>query len=87
MPVAAIGIAGYLLIVVLALFRRKGWTLIAAVAGLCYALYLSHVEASILQVWCLYCVISQCLIALIAILAAVSLIFHPKATQEAVRSS
>ena len=42
--------------------------------GLCYALYLSHVEDSILQVWCLYCVISQCMIALIAIFAGDSLV-------------
>jgi uncharacterized membrane protein len=72
-PVAAVGIAGYLLIGLLALLRKRGWTLATALAGLCYALYLSHVEASILQVWCLYCVISQCIIASIAILAAVSL--------------
>jgi uncharacterized membrane protein len=78
MPVAAIGIAGYLLIGLLALLRKRGWTLTAAVAGLCYALYLSHVEASILQVWCLYCVISQCIIAVIVILAAISLASRPK---------
>lgn len=72
-PVAAVGIAGYLLIGLLTLLRKRGWTLAAAVAGLCYALYLSHVEASILQVWCLYCVISQCIIAIIAILAVIFL--------------
>jgi vitamin-K-epoxide reductase (warfarin-sensitive) len=70
-PVAAVGIAGYLLIGLLALLRKKDWTLAAAVAGLCYALYLSHVEDSILQVWCLYCVISQCMIALIVVFAAI----------------
>ena len=72
-PVAAIGIAGYLLICLLTLWRERAWTLAAAVAGLCYALYLSHVEKSILQVWCLYCVISQCVIALIVIFAAILL--------------
>ena len=72
-PVAAIGIAGYLLLVLLALLGKKGWTLVAAVAGLCVALYFTHVEASILQVWCLYCVISQGIIALITIFAAISL--------------
>ncbi|MFZ0518972.1 MAG: vitamin K epoxide reductase family protein, partial [Acidobacteriaceae bacterium] len=40
-PVAAVGIAGYLLIGLLALLRKRDWTLAAAVAGLCYALYLS----------------------------------------------
>jgi vitamin-K-epoxide reductase (warfarin-sensitive) len=77
-PVAAVGIAGYLLIGLLALLRKRGWALAAAVVGLCYALYLSHVEASILQVWCLYCVISQCIIAAIAILAVIFLVSGPK---------
>lgn len=77
-PVAAIGIAGYLLLGLLALLGKRGWTLVAAVAGLCVALYFTHVEASILQVWCLYCVISQGIIALIAILAAISLMSRPK---------
>jgi len=72
-PVAAVGLAGYLLIVVLALLRKRELTFAAALAGLCYALYLSHVEDSILQVWCLYCVISQCIIALIVVFAAILL--------------
>jgi uncharacterized membrane protein len=72
-PVAAIGIAGYLLIAVLAFARRRGWTLVCALVGLGYALYLSHIEASLLQVWCLYCVISQGIIALIAILSIANL--------------
>ncbi len=72
-PVAAVGVAGYLLIALLALFRKRQWTLIFALAGLGFALYLSHIEASILEVWCLYCVISQCIIALMTILAAADL--------------
>ena len=72
-PVAAVGIAGYLLIGLLALWRKRELTFAAALAGLCYALYLSHVEDSILQVWCLYCVISQCIIASIVVFAAILL--------------
>jgi vitamin-K-epoxide reductase (warfarin-sensitive) len=72
-PVAAVGIAGYLLIGLLALLRKRDWTFAAALVGLCYALYLSHVEESILQVWCLYCVISQCIIGLIVIFAGIQL--------------
>jgi uncharacterized membrane protein len=34
-----------------------------------FALYLTHIEASVLGVWCLYCVISQGVIAAIALLA------------------
>ena len=69
-PVAAIGITGYLLLALLAWFRRRGWTLLFAWIGLGFAAYLSYVEAYVLGAWSAYCVISQILIAAIAILAA-----------------
>lgn len=69
-PVAGIGMAGYALIGVLALMRRRGLVLAAAVVGLGFALYLSHIEKDVLMVWCLYCVISQGIILLLTILAA-----------------
>lgn len=68
-PVAAIGIAGYLLIGVLAFARRRALLLIAALVGLGFALHLSYVEKDVLEVWCLYCVISQGIIALITVLS------------------
>ena len=68
-PVAAIGIAGYLLIGILALLRRRGLLLTAALIGMAFALYLTNIEARVLGVWCLYCVISQGIIAVIALLA------------------
>ena len=74
-PVAAIGIAGYIFLGLLVFFRQRKWTLLFALIGLVYALYLSHIEASLLEVWCLYCVISQCIIGLITLLAAVDLFF------------
>lgn len=73
-PVAAIGIVGYLLIGLLALFGKRNWTLIAAIAGLCFALYYTYIEANVLEVWCLYCVISQGIIALISILMIISVV-------------
>jgi vitamin-K-epoxide reductase (warfarin-sensitive) len=69
-PVAAIGIGGYLLIGVLALARRRILLLGAALIGLGFALHLSEIERSVLQVWCLYCVISQGIIALMTLLSA-----------------
>lgn len=69
-PVAAIGIAGYLLLGVLALMGRRSLTLLASFIGLAYALYLTNIEAHKLEVWCLYCVTSQIIIALITLLAA-----------------
>lgn len=79
-PVAAVGVAGYLLIALLALFRQRRWVLIFALAGLLFALYFSHIEASVLEVWCLYCVISQGIIALIAILAATDFLYNRRKT-------
>jgi uncharacterized membrane protein len=69
-PVAALGMAGYALLGVLAVLRRRALALAAAVAGLGFALYLSHIEKDVLEVWCLYCVISQGIILAIALLTA-----------------
>jgi uncharacterized membrane protein len=68
-PVAAIGIAGYLTLAGLALARRRAWLAGLALIGLGFALYLSNIERSVLEVWCLYCVISQGIIALVTLLS------------------
>ena len=82
-PVAALGIAGYLLITILALVRRRGLLLVAALTGMAFALYLTHVEASVLGVWCLYCVISQGVIAAITLLAIGWIVGHTMRTRPA----
>jgi uncharacterized membrane protein len=68
-PVAAIGVMGYLVIGVFAMLRRRGLLLAAALVGTAFALYLTNIEARVLGVWCLYCVISQGIIALLTLLA------------------
>ena len=68
-PVATIGIAGYLLIAVLSLWRLRVLLLVAALVGMAFALYLTNIEAKVLGVWCLYCVISQGIIAASTLLA------------------
>jgi len=60
---------GYLALAGLALARRRALLAIATLPALAFALYLSHIEKSVLEVWCLYCVLSQGVIALIALLA------------------
>jgi uncharacterized membrane protein len=75
-PVAAIGVAGYALLLTLATyFRLRTETptrlLIASLAGLGFALYLTYVEAFLLNTWCILCVSSLGLIALITVLAGV----------------
>jgi vitamin-K-epoxide reductase (warfarin-sensitive) len=68
-PVAIIGIAGYLALAGLALARQRFPLFLAVLVGLAFALRLTFVEELVLQVWCLYCVISQTIIALIALLS------------------
>ena len=67
-PVAVIGIAGYLLLSALAFTRRYRVMLVAALAGLAFALYLAHIEQTVLGVWCIYCAISLGAISLISLL-------------------
>jgi len=68
-PVAAIGIAGYLALAGLAFKRQRFLTFLAAGAGLCIALRLTFIEEFALGVWCVYCVISQAIIALLLLLS------------------
>jgi vitamin-K-epoxide reductase (warfarin-sensitive) len=77
-PVAVVGIAGYAAIAILGFFRRRWMTLLFSLVGLGFALYLSNIEAHVLEVWCLYCVISQCLIAIITLLSLISLFSRPR---------
>jgi vitamin-K-epoxide reductase (warfarin-sensitive) len=68
-PVALIGIIGYLVLGVLAWFRQRFWLVIAVFAGFCFALRLTFIEEYALEVWCLYCVISQGIISLLLLLS------------------
>jgi len=68
-PVAAIGIAGYLALAGLAFWRQRALLFLCALVGLGFALRLTFIEEFALQVWCLYCVISQGIIALITLLS------------------
>jgi len=75
-PVAGIGVAGYAFLFVLAAFlktRRETPTRLfaAAIAGLAFALYLTCVEAYKLETWCILCLSSLALIAVIASLAGI----------------
>ncbi len=69
-PVAAIGMAGYFLMGLLAARRAYGVVLAMALVGLGFSLYLAHVEKDILGVWCVYCVISLGIISLMTLLSA-----------------
>jgi vitamin-K-epoxide reductase (warfarin-sensitive) len=67
-PVAVFGIAGYILMGALAFLRSYRLLLVPTFAGLAFSLYLANVEAHILGVWCIYCVISLGIISLMSLL-------------------
>src|ERR1700720_2835747 len=67
-PVAVIGIAGYLLLGILAFQKAYRLMLVAALGGLGFALYLAHIESAVLGVWCIYCVISLGVISVVTLL-------------------
>lgn len=74
-PVAGIGVVGYGLLLALSTFYRRHpetptRLAIAAPIGLAFALYLTYVDAYVLETWCLLCVSSFALIAIITLLAA-----------------
>jgi vitamin-K-epoxide reductase (warfarin-sensitive) len=74
-PVALIGILGYLALLGLAtLYRDKTETpillLVASVGGLGFALYLTYVEKFILATWCILCLSSLTVIFLIMALSS-----------------
>jgi len=67
-PVAAVGIAGYILMAALAFRRYYRLLLVPTFGGLSFSLYLANIEAHILGVWCIYCVISLGIISLMSVL-------------------
>ena len=74
-PVAVIGMAGYLLMGALALSRSYRLLLAADLAGLAFSLYLAHVEKDILGVWCIYCVASLGAISLLTVVTFGTIVF------------
>ena len=75
-PVALIGVVGYLVVLCLAtVYRQKAeaplFLAVASALGLTFALYLTYVEAHVLGVWCILCLSSLTLILAIALLSGI----------------
>jgi vitamin-K-epoxide reductase (warfarin-sensitive) len=73
-PVAVIGIAGYLLLAALAFQRAYRLMLVPVSAALAFSLYLARIEQHVLGVWCIYCVISLGMISLLTLLVSVKVL-------------
>jgi uncharacterized membrane protein len=86
-PVAAFGLAGYLLIAILGFMRRPSLLLPTVLIGLTFALYLTHIEKDVLGVWCLYCVISQGIIALLTLTSLLWLLGSKRRTADIANGS
>jgi vitamin-K-epoxide reductase (warfarin-sensitive) len=67
-PVAAVGIAGYILMALLAFYRSYRLLIVPTFTGLAFSLYLANIEAHVLMVWCIYCVISLGIVSLMSLL-------------------
>src|SRR6202789_3891323 len=67
-PVAVIGMAGYLLLGLLAWRKAYAWMLPFVTGAFAFAIHLADVESMLLGVWCIYCVISLGIITLITLL-------------------
>ena len=73
-PVALLGILGYLLILSLAtVYREKAETPFilagSVLTGFAFALYLTYIEAFVLHAWCILCLSSLALIGILAVLS------------------
>jgi vitamin-K-epoxide reductase (warfarin-sensitive) len=67
-PVATIGMLGYLLLGALAFKKLFAWMLPFVTVAFAFAIHLADIEKFVLGVWCIYCVISLGIISLMTLL-------------------
>ena len=81
-PVALIGLCGYVFILLLATaYRNKAETriflAICCAAGLAFSLYLTYIEKFVLSAWCILCLSSLGIIFVLTVLSASAAIRRP----------
>jgi uncharacterized membrane protein len=67
-PVAVIGMGGYLVLALLAMRRAYLWMAPLVTIALVFAVHLADIEKYVLGVWCIYCAISLGIISLLTLL-------------------
>ena len=78
-PVAAIGIAGYALMLLLAATGRWWALLQVSEIGFAAAAFLTYLEAFVIQKWCIYCLWSQGIVTAIVLATIVALMMRKRA--------
>jgi uncharacterized membrane protein len=73
-PVAVVGILGYLAIAGFALARRWWIVLLLTTGAVGFSIYLTYVEARILETYCIWCVTSAGIISLTEIATVAALL-------------
>jgi len=71
-PVAVVGIAGYLAIIGFALARRWWMVLLLATGAVGFSLLLTYIEARLLETYCIWCVTSAGIIGLTEVASIVA---------------
>jgi len=83
-PVAGIGLAGYIALLILARKPREcrvasALLVLGALAGVGYSLYLTYIEKYVLAMWCIICLGSLATISLIFLLSLARHLRRPQA--------
>jgi uncharacterized membrane protein len=83
-PVAGIGLAGYIALLILARKQRENriastLLVLGALAGVGYSLYLTYIEKYVLAMWCIICLGSLATISLIFLLSLARHLRQPRA--------
>jgi uncharacterized membrane protein len=86
-PVAVVGVGGYLAILAVLLLEMRGGRLFdeqgplavfgLSVGGFGFTLYLIYIEAYVLGAWCPFCVTSQITMTILFVLSIVRLVRQP----------
>jgi vitamin-K-epoxide reductase (warfarin-sensitive) len=84
-PIAAMGIVGYLLIGTFALMGRLRIVLELARIGFFFAAFLTYIEAYIITKWCIYCVWSMGIITAILLATIVAILLRRRRRAQSMR--
>jgi uncharacterized membrane protein len=80
-PVATVGLIGYVLIAVFALAGWRWLAFQASLVGFLCASFLSYLEAYVLEKWCIYCLWSQSILTAILLVTGIMLAIRAMQTR------